>query len=87
MQGCLFLTNYLRNDAVPEVTLRRAKFEYCARARARCAAAVSTADMLRNPAVKTKKKKKIVKNNVHFFSTSVQDTKKIGRNKRVINNL
>lgn len=41
---------HLRSDAVPDVTLSRAKFEYWSLARARCAAAVSTADILRNPA-------------------------------------
>lgn len=37
----------LRNDAVPAVTLSRAMVEYCWRARARCTAAVSSAEMLR----------------------------------------
>lgn len=45
-------SKYLRNDAVPDETFCRAYCEYCTRALARCAAAVSTAEMLRKPAVK-----------------------------------
>lgn len=43
-------SNYLRSDAVPDVTFILAKFEYCARALALWAAAVSTAETLLNPA-------------------------------------
>lgn len=48
------MKKYSRNDAVPDETFKRAKLEYCALAFARCAAAVSTADILRNPAIKKK---------------------------------
>lgn len=41
---------YLRNDADPDDIFIRAIFEYCALARALCAAAVSTAETLRRPA-------------------------------------
>lgn len=41
---------YLRNDAVPDVILVLAKFEYCNLALALWAAAVSTAETLRKPA-------------------------------------
>lgn len=41
---------YLRNEAAPELIFNRDILEYWALARALCAAAVSTADTLRNPA-------------------------------------
>lgn len=50
----------LRNDAVPAVTLSRAKVEYCWRARARCTAAVSSAEMLRTFTAIGKRDKKII---------------------------
>lgn len=48
----------LRSEADPEVTFWRANVEYWARARARWAAAVSTAEMLRKPPTRVIKGKR-----------------------------